>query len=411
MRCPKCAADNPEGSKFCSVCGDEITLKPLPPDAFAGQPEEPGAGQPAEEGPEAAPQEEAGSGEDGSSAILPPEIAAQKAGAPVFKEVELCAVCSGAFPIGDLLDFHGKLYCPLCKAREIKDSQRKEEIASKGRGVLPQQNSIPVEAPPEQDQAGFEEGQKPDWKPPVIAFTKYAEPAGHRTYVLTAAIISLLLATLVVIVGIFLLSNPLDSGSRPLVPLDSGTGAQAGLPASPAVNSAGSGQQKKPEDKPKKPEKPAPAVPPEDDIVSYQPRWFAGTYLGPNKELPAVPADALIFMSDDNQAIYITGVLDLYNVGKKYKFRFKPTKKYFESSIINADALEVHPLEEEKEKPPQKPDEQKAAYPRKNVVLILDDNKEILGDLLGEDGENYVIREKESRGEIRIPKARILRID
>ena len=61
--------------------------------------------------------------------MAPPEDPPQPEG---YKEVELCTVCSGAFPIGDLIEFHGQLYCALCKAREIKEQKRQAELQSKG---------------------------------------------------------------------------------------------------------------------------------------------------------------------------------------------------------------------------------------------------------------------------------------
>lgn len=409
MRCPNCAADNPEGSKFCSACGGEINLKPLPAPEMPDMPvqvEDSGENPPAVSEPGLPP---------GDSALASDAVAALHGAfnAPkaevqtVFKEVELCAMCSGAFPIGDLIDFHGKLYCPICKAREIKESKRKEGLQSSS---PPPQNDYEQRAEPGMDQMpGPDESRPPsEWKQPAIAFSRQREPAEHRTYVLVAVVICVLVATLIGVVVFFLLSDPFEQPSGPMVPVDTtvAKSAESG-PVSKAP--ASHTETKKPKEEPKKPDKPDPL--PEDDIVSYQPRWFVGTYLGPNKEVQDAPQEALIFMSDQNQPVYITGVLDIYNVGKKYKFKFRPSRKYFESNVINSEALEIHPMVEEPEKTPPKPDDKKNQYPRKNVVLVLDDGRDIQGDLLCEDAENYTIREKESRGEIKIPKSKVLRID
>jgi len=66
---------------------------------------------------------------------------------------------------------------------------------------------------------------------------------------------------------------------------------------------------------------------------------------------------------------------------------------------------------EEKASDPVQPKPVKPVYPRKNVILTLNDHSELHGDILGDDGENYIVRLKDRGGELSIPKTRVVRID
>ena len=146
-------------------------------------------------------------------------------------------------------------------------------------------------------------------------------------------------------------------------------------------------------------------------MVSYQPRWFTGTYLGPNQDVKEVPENSLVFMSDQNKAVYIEGGIDLYHIGKRYRFQFRPDKKFFKNGIISVDSLLVHPQAVDTGGSSRPTPTKKPIYPRKNVILTLDDHSEVHGDILADDGENYVIRIKDQSGQIKISKSRVVSID
>ncbi len=419
MRCPVCAADNPEGSRFCSACGKEISVQPMPQvgvDLFPP----PGPEIPQEAADN--PPRFAGSDGSGSPEVSPgpyggvfaepqmPEMA------PGFKEVELCAVCSGAFPIGDLLDFHGKLYCPLCKAREIKEGQKKEERVSKGLQpppvIPPPQEEDPE--PPPGEQADQPHGdQFRENRAAIVSVHRQSKQAGSGTYILVAVVMFGLLATVLSIVGVVLLNNPISGTSSPMMVPDT---EDIRRPAAKPDEGARVSPAKPAKPEPAKPAKPDPAKPDPNEIVSYQPRWFTGTYFGANNDPKliekGVPENCLIFISEENQPVYISGLPDLYNIGKKYRFKFKPTKGYFENNVISADNLDLHPMEDDQSQAGvKKPDDKKQIYPRKNVILILDDQGEIHGDIIGDDGENYIIKTKDVRGEFSIPKSKVKKIE
>jgi hypothetical protein len=411
MRCPTCAADNPEGSKFCSACGGEINLKPLPvPD----QGEEGAAGADVAAGREGA-EPYSPFPTDVDPAVFGGEAAAgdqpQGQGQTVFKDVELCTVCSGAFPIGDLIEFDGKLYCALCKAREVKEAKGgqvraaafQEELggmyehdAAPGtdqeyRPEEPEEEDINVymQPPPERREGG----SKPSSR------MKVAEPVSSGTYVLFIGGIGFLVVGLVVIVVVFLVIEPAGKTSE---------GGSA--PAPPPVKKVA-----EPEvpDEPEPPDEPPPPPKKPEKIISYQPRWFTGTYLGLNKDIENVPKDCLIFVSDNNQNVFIKGLPDLYHVGKKYRFRFKPQKRFFTDRVILFKNILVSP------QPPEDfstgsgttPREKRPQYPRKNVIIYLNDHSQYQGDILGDDGENYIIRLRDGSGEIRISKNKVVKID
>jgi hypothetical protein len=101
-----------------------------------------------------------------------------------------------------------------------------------------------------------------------------------------------------------------------------------------------------PEPEAAKVEKPKPKpVPVEPEPPrSYEPRWFAGTYLGISSE-EGEGMGAMIFEEGEERVLIKAppGLQGRHTRGKRYRFRFKPTDRFYDTDVVSWYELYVQP--------------------------------------------------------------------
>jgi hypothetical protein len=98
---------------------------------------------------------------------------------------------------------------------------------------------------------------------------------------------------------------------------------------------------KKPEPPPKKVEEPEPPPKEPEPPRDYSPRSFVGVYMGIyNGEGKGL--GAMHFVAQSGEAVLLkapSGIHELYEPGKTYRFVFKPTDDWFDDRIVSYHSL------------------------------------------------------------------------
>jgi hypothetical protein len=238
-------------------------------------------------------------GEQGETSFDPPPGEGYPGHDDSSSQATFCARCNGAFRASELVGFDGDLVCELCleklEKRKSKPSDSNvflggEQAMGDERPSRPASGPLMSQAPPE-----------------TMTPLKF---------------------TLVVIIGVLLVGF---AGAAVFIfVLDKESGS--------AVPPPEEGSEPEPEPRPMKVEKPKPKpVPKEPEPPrSYEPRWFVGTYLGISTE-EGEGMGAMIFEEGDEKVLIKAppALQSKHNRGQRYRFRFKPTDRFYDSGVVS----------------------------------------------------------------------------
>ncbi|MHC5079279.1 MAG: zinc-ribbon domain-containing protein [Planctomycetota bacterium] len=315
MRCPECASDNPDGSKFCSSCGMPIpTSASSPPPVSEGEEGGDdglpyGEGAPADseaplafaEAPPAATEAPPVEGEPPGEPTPPPMTDGNAfpypdvdTGRPRVEDTTFCSLCRGAFQAKELEKVDGEHLCSLCRSKMEGRKSKTPAFGDTGLGT------------PLTPAAGT----------PISTRQQTSSEPMSTVKVGLFIFAGLILVGLAGAAVFFFISGDKETPSPTRPPIRDPN------PNPPTPPDKGEAVEKKTES-------PPPTEPQEKR--SYEPKWFTGVYKKKNERvLIAAPQDLHGF----------------YSLGKRYKFRFKPSDPYYEKGLISYYDL-LSPIEEQ----------------------------------------------------------------
>lgn len=298
MRCPRCKAANPDGSKFCAGCGTSFRLS-----SDDGEPQVPAEDAPVPEPePSVEPQETGNSSRPKSGFYMEaftPVAMEEKTPSPGdgrSSGTTFCARCGGAFARDEMTKMERDWLCKLCV----------EKRESKKSGSFP-----PGMLPPDV-------GVTPPGGTKRPSSARVSVPAGPvpLSRIVFFVFFGLLFLGAAGVAVFFAFS---DAGAPPPAP------APQPVPEpEPEVAKA-----------PEPPPEPEPV--PEPEPRSYEPRAFTGVFQGVNATKGA-GAGALVFVDAANERILVAGpenLSTLFQQGTRYKFTFKPTDEFYDTGVVS----------------------------------------------------------------------------